>query len=176
MRAGGPPPTGNGQPDSARSTLLQLAPLIILFLISFMGSLPSLFSTSPPPNPSYLFSPQTPYTSPRITANLHIPYYVSPAEFAAHPIWSSVPDQYKDQPNAGAHSRELYTFERSIEKFWTNQMMRACELEIDARNRRADAKRGWLGIGADWEAVRKIERENLESCETLKSKNLISRY
>jgi len=141
-----------------------------------MGSLPNLFSTPPPPNPTYTFSPQSPYTSERVTANLDIPYYVSPTDFSAHPIFSSIPQQYQSEPKAGVYSRPLYSFERSIEQHWTNQMMRMCELEMQDRNRKADAQRGFFGFGADWEAVKRIERGKLESCEVLLKKKLISRY
>lgn len=175
MRAGNPRAAAN-EPQSLRTIFLQLAPLLLLFMFSFMGSLPNLFTTPPPPNPSYTFSPVAPYTSGRVTASLDIPYYVVPAEFSAHPIYSSIPQQYQNDPKAGVYSRQLLSFERGIEQHWTNQMMRLCEHEIQDRNQRADAKRGIFGIGADWEAVRRIGKEKLDSCEMLLNKKLISRY
>jgi len=165
-----------GEPQSARSILLQLAPLLILFLFSFLTSVPSLFTTPPPPDPSYDFSPNPPYTSQRLTSTLDIPYYVSPADFSAHPIWTTIPDSYKNLAKAGASSRELAQFERGIERHWTNQMVHRCERERDARERKVEANSGWLGVGADWEAVRRLRKERLESCEVLKEKKLISSY
>lgn len=55
-------------------------------------------------------------------------------------------------------------------------MVQMCEKERDGRERRIEANSGWLGVGADWEAVKRIRQENLESCEILKAKNIISRY
>lgn len=55
-------------------------------------------------------------------------------------------------------------------------MVQMCENERDERARRIEAKSGWLGVGADWEAVKKIQREKLESCEVLKVKSIISQY
>lgn len=165
-----------GEAQSPRSILLQLAPLLILFLFSFLTSLPSLFTTPSEPDPSYAFSFQPPYTSQRLTSTLDIPYFVSPTDFAAHPIWTSIPDSHKDLPKAGPSSRQLSQFERSIERHWTNQMVQMCEKERDGRERRIEANSGWLGVGADWEAVKRIRQENLESCEILKAKNIISRY
>ena len=168
------PNAGEGQ--SPRSILLQLAPLLLLFLFSFFTSIPSLFTTPPPPDPSYAFSSHPPYTSQRLTSTLDIPYYVSPDDFTAHPIWASIPDSHKNLPKAGSSSRQLSQFERSIERHWTNQMVQMCERERDGRERRIEAKSGWLGVGADWEALRRIRNEKLESCEVLKAKNIISQY
>lgn len=166
----------NAEPATPRSILLQLAPLLLLFLFSFLSSVPSLFSTPPTPDPSYSFSPQSPYTSPRITSTLDIPYYVSPTDFSAHPIWATIPDSHKNVPKAGTYSRELGKFERSIERHWTNEMVRRCERERDLKERRIEQNSGWLGVGADWEAVKRIRKEKLESCEVLKEKNLITQY
>jgi len=55
-------------------------------------------------------------------------------------------------------------------------MIRRCEQERDLRERKVEAKTGWLGVGADWEAVRRIQKEKLESCEVLKEKKLINNY
>ena len=118
------------QPQTTRSMLLQLAPLLFLIFISFLGSIPNLFSSSPARNPSYSFAPQTPYTSARYTAALDIPYYVSNAEFHSHPIWSSIPEKYQNEPKAGQYSRDLLSFERTIEKHGT---MGLCEWEEDDR-------------------------------------------
>lgn len=55
-------------------------------------------------------------------------------------------------------------------------MVQMCEKEREGRERRIEANSGWLGVGADWEAVKRIRQENLESCEILKAKNIISYY
>lgn len=49
-------------------------------------------------------------------------------------------------------------------------------MERDQRERKVEANSGWLGVGADWEAIRRIKKEKLESCETLLDKKLIHQY
>lgn len=167
---------GGGAPQSRWSMILQLAPLIFFFVFSILSNLSSLFSTPPPPHPSYTFTPQEPYTAPRMTSILSIPYYVSQAEFTKHPIWVSIPESARDKIQAGAVSRDLLAFERTVEQTWRNQMIRLCEREVSERERKVEANSGFLGIGADWDAVKRIRSEKLESCEELKSKRLIDRY
>ena len=55
-------------------------------------------------------------------------------------------------------------------------MVQMCERERDVRDRRIEANSGWLGVGADWEAVKRIRKEKLESCEVLKAKGIIGQY
>ncbi|KAF8507978.1 DnaJ-domain-containing protein [Hysterangium stoloniferum] len=169
-------PAANAEPQSARSILLQLAPLLLLFFFSFISSMPSLFTTSQPPHPKYELSPNPPYTAARMTSTLDIPYYVSPQEFTAHPIWSSIPEVYRNQAKAGRSSRQLSNFEHSIEHRWKNEMIRSCEWQLGERTRKLEANSGIFGIGADRDALRRIREEKLESCEVLKAKRLISNY
>lgn len=88
----------------------------------------------------------------------------------------SIPESVRDKAQAGAVSRELLAFERMVEQTWKNQMVRLCEMEVGERERKVEANSGFLGIGADWDAVKRIRSEKLESCEQLKSKRLIDRY
>lgn len=175
QRRGGDGAAGGGQ-QSRWSLILQLAPLLFFFFFSLASNFSSLFSTPPPPHPSYSFTPQEPYTAPRLTSALSIPYYVSQSEFTKHPIWVSIPESVRDKAQPGPVSRDLMQFERIVEQTWKNQMLRLCEMEVRDRERRIEASSGFLGFGADWEAVKRIRSEKFESCEQLKSKRLIDRY
>jgi DnaJ family protein B protein 12 len=44
---------------------------------------------------------------------------------------------------------------------------------LDSKQRRKDEALGFFGIGADWEKVKQIEAETVESCETLKRMGLL---
>jgi DnaJ family protein B protein 12 len=44
---------------------------------------------------------------------------------------------------------------------------------LDSKQRRKDQAIGFFGIGADWEKVKQIEAETVESCETLKAMGLL---
>ncbi|GJJ11306.1 hypothetical protein Clacol_005538 [Clathrus columnatus] len=165
---------GSGQ-QSRWSLILQLAPLLFFFFFSLASNFSSLFSTPAPAHPSYAFFPQEPYTTPRVTSTLSIPYYVSQSEFVKHPIWVSIPESLRDKPQPGSVSRPLMQFERIIEQTWKNQMVRLCEAEIGQRERKIEAKSGFLGFGADWDAVKRIRDEKLDSCEMLKSKGIVDR-
>jgi len=176
-RAGtGARPAANAEPQSARSILLQLAPLLLLFFFSVISSLPSLFTTSPPPYPKYELSPHPPYTAARMTSTLDIPYYVSTQEFTAHPMWSTIPEAYRNQAKAGGSSQQLLNFERGIENRWKNEMIRSCEWQLSERTRKLEANSGIFGIGADRDALKRIREEKLDSCEMLKAKRLIFSY
>ncbi|KAL0953857.1 hypothetical protein HGRIS_005032 [Hohenbuehelia grisea] len=79
-------PAGNNQPAEARSALVQLLPLLLLFGFSFISSIPSLFSSGPSTVPDPLFSlrPTQRYVVERWTSNLGTPYWVEPKEFWGH--------------------------------------------------------------------------------------------
>ncbi|GAA97670.1 uncharacterized protein L969DRAFT_49370 [Mixia osmundae IAM 14324] len=75
---------------------LQLLPLILLGLFSLLTQLPSLFTTQPPPNPSYAFEPSSYHTACLETTRSHYTYCVNPTQFAVHPIYSAILEQNPD--------------------------------------------------------------------------------
>jgi len=156
-----------------RSLLLQLLPLIILFTISLLSSLPSLFST---PDPHYSFQATSKYSTERMTSQYKVPYWVNPTEFKAHPIWESIPETHRSEKAAGAVSSKLRGFERVVERTFVSGLQSQCRAELDSQERRMEQHRGLFGIGANWEEVRKIKAEKLPGCDKLKEMNLFTNY
>jgi len=156
-----PAGAANGQGE-ARSVLMQLLPLLLLFAFSILSALPSIFSTSTP-DPRFTFSHSSRYNVERETSNLGIKYHVNGPEFNNHPKIAA-------DLAAGAIRRgsALTRFESNVEHAYTQDRYSDCRRRIDERERRKEAEIGFFGVGTDWEKVRKIEAEEIESCEELK--------
>lgn len=135
---------------------VQLLPLLILFAFSLVTILPSLFSTAPPPPPTYSFSPHPPtHTTLRQTATYSIPYYVDQAKFEQHALWESIPEGRRGEQRAGKWSNDLRKWEREVEVTYVRGLEGGCRREMEDRERRVEEKRGFFGIGADWDEVRR---------------------
>lgn len=145
-----------------RGLLMQLAPVLILFLFSILSALPNIFSTPPTPDPRFTFAPSTRYNTERTTGPLGIKYHVNSQEFMSHPIAAEIA---RDSTRKGP---QLSKFEENIEKAFTRDLIVQCQVAIDRKNRRKEELIGIFGIGADWEKVRAIEKEPLEACNQLK--------
>jgi DnaJ family protein B protein 12 len=146
--------------------LISLLPLLILFTFSILSALPNIFSESPTPDPRFSFSPDHRYNTERHTSGLKIRYHVNNVEFSQHPgIASELAAQTAgNRRGTGA----LRRFEGNVERVYTHELYGQCQRGIDKRERIKNAEIGFLGIGTDWERVREIEREPVESCEELK--------
>ena len=121
---------------SLRTMLAQLAPLIIIFLFTFLSAVPSLFSDPGPRNPHYSFNPSPRFTEGRETHGLNVKYFVNQAEFSNHPIWEDVTAASK----AGRVSSLLNNFERSVEHNYREQMYRSCQRDQELQQRKKEAK------------------------------------
>lgn len=156
----------NAEPSSLLS---QLAPMLILVLFSLVSFLPSLLNPPIEP-PPFSFSPSPPvYTDERLTTRFEVPYYVNPGQFARHPIWESIPVGQKANPKAGRWSADLRRFEeQEVELGYVRLLDGRCRAEQEVRRSAVDRNRGFFGLGADWEEIRRLERTKLESCERLK--------
>lgn len=62
----------------------------------------------------------------------------------------------------------LRRFEGHVERIYTQEMYRQCQRGLERQERRKNAEIGLLGIGTDWDRVKEIEQERVESCEELK--------
>ncbi|KII87321.1 hypothetical protein PLICRDRAFT_55288 [Plicaturopsis crispa FD-325 SS-3] len=149
-----------------RSMLVQLMPLILLFAFSLLSALPNLFAPTPTPEPRFAFAPGGRYTAARTTANMGIRYHVDEREFASHPGIAAA-------LAAGGVKGALGRFEGNVERAWTQDMYAQCQRGIERRERRKEAEIGFLGFGTDWEKVRAIEKEPVESCDELRRRGLI---
>ncbi|KAG8935981.1 hypothetical protein FRC02_005177 [Tulasnella sp. 418] len=87
-------------PQGARGLIMQLLPIIILLAFSFLGSLPSLFSSTPN-HPAFSFSKTDHLSQVRQTSRLNVPYYVNPTTFYKHSMWESVPEAQRAKQEAG---------------------------------------------------------------------------
>lgn len=106
----------------------------------------------------------------RHTNGLNIRYHVNSAEFSSHPIASDMATAQKTNSRA----KLLDKFERSVERQHTTNLYHVCQREMDRKERRKEAKSGFLGIGADWEAIKRIDEEKVESCEELRRLGVLS--
>lgn len=141
------------EPQNA-GILLQLLPLIVLGLFSLLAYAPTLFST---PDPNFTWAPSTNYKTQRVTETYKVPYYVNDNNFNNHPFV------------AGENSkRDLAGFEKRVENAYKQAMYSDCERKKEYQQRRLASTRGFLGIGGDEEAAKRILAEVYESCEKLK--------
>ncbi|KAG2338592.1 DnaJ-domain-containing protein [Suillus weaverae] len=164
---GGAQAQQQGEGTQGRSLLMQLLPLILLIAFSFLSAIPDMFSTSIP-DPQYSFAPSTRFNAERQTSGLGIKYHVNEHEFKNH-------RQIAADIAGGAHRRgsALSRFEGQVEQVYTHNLYGDCQRAVDKRQRRRDAEIGLFGVGTDWEKVKAIEAEKIDSCEELKRLGVI---
>jgi len=150
--------------------LTQLAPLLILFLFTFLSAIPNIFGTAPTPDPRYAFTPSPRYNVERHTGGLNIRYHVNSAEFSTHPIATDLAQAQQSK----SRSSLLDKFERTVERVYTQELYGICQREMERKERRKEQKSGFLGIGADWDAIKRIDAEKVESCEELRRLGVIA--
>jgi DnaJ homolog subfamily B member 12 len=144
--------------------LISLLPLIILFAFSLLSALPNIFTQPSIPDPRFSFAPDRRFNTERQTSGLKIRYHVNNAEFSQHPqIAADLAAQ-----GSGRTSGVLRRFEGNVERIYTQELYTQCQRGVERRERRKNAEIGLLGIGTDWERVKVIEQEPVESCEELK--------
>ncbi|PIL25141.1 transporter [Ganoderma sinense ZZ0214-1] len=155
------------RPEEPRSIWMQLMPLFLLFAFSLLNALPNLFSTPVTPDPRFSFSPSSRYNVERTTGGLHVKYHVNAAEFSGHPIAAELA---RNDNQAGP---QLQQFETNVERAYTNELYGQCQRGLDRKQRRKDQEVGVFGIGTDWEEVKKIDVEPIESCDKLRELGLL---
>ncbi|KAF8892251.1 hypothetical protein BD779DRAFT_1511847 [Infundibulicybe gibba] len=165
-----------------RSVLIQLLPLLLLFGFSLLSALPSLFTTPPVPDPRFSFSPTARYNMERQTGNIGVRYHVNGPEFMNHAVIGAelaregvdvgkVEAKSTKDKQGGAKAKRgpaLTKFESTVERSYTQELFTHCQRGMDRRDRAKDAEVGLFGIGTDWEKVKKIESEVIESCDELR--------
>ncbi|KAK2463535.1 hypothetical protein APHAL10511_004286 [Amanita phalloides] len=173
MRMGGGPRARNTQMNDRKSVFLQLLPLFILFGLSLLSALPSLFTTAPTPDPRYSFHGTPKYNIERHTERLGIRYFVNAAEFAKHPIIGAEIARENAGHAKGQKGPGLARFEGNVEQVYTQDLYLQCQRDVDRKEQKKQAEIGIFGIGTDWEKVRQIEQEKSKSCEELKRLGVI---
>lgn len=169
-----PPARGNAdQHTHSVSPLLQILPLILLFTLSFLGSLPNIASLFSTPNPGYSFTPSRVYSSERLTSSYKVPYYVNGPEFERHPIYQSIPVTSRPYKEAGGTSYKLRQFEQSVERTYVDIIRNGCSRELEDKRSRMEQHEGFFGIGADWQKIEQIRNEISPSCQKLRDIGLL---
>ncbi|KAF8159470.1 hypothetical protein B0H34DRAFT_405495 [Crassisporium funariophilum] len=69
----------------------------------------------------------------------------------------------------------LTKFEDTVDRVYTQELYSQCQRGMDRKERMKEAEVGIFGIGTDWEKVKKIDKEVIESCEELKRLGFLSR-
>ncbi|POW02792.1 hypothetical protein PSTT_11537 [Puccinia striiformis] len=65
--------------------------------------------------------------------------------------------------------KDLQKFEAQVEAAWVRKLQYECQNSRANRDARRRELIGFLGIGADWEAIKKLDSEVIPACEGLKS-------
>ncbi len=128
---------------------------------------PNLFTTPPTPDPRFSFKPTARYSHQRQTNNLGVKYHVNSAEFSGHPIAAELA---RNDQELGP---QLKKFEGNVEKIYTQDLFQQCQIELDRKEQRKDREVGLFGIGTDWEKVKRINEEPIESCDELRRLGLL---
>lgn len=163
----------NAGTQSPRSMLIQLLPLILLFAFSFLSALPNLFAEPSTPDPQFSFQSSRHFSTERQTSGLGVRYHVNSVEFTRHPLiaadLAAAAENSKDSKSKSKRGTSaLDRFEGTVERTYTHQLYGECQRGVERRERRKEAEIGFLGIGTDWDKVREIDKETVESCEMLK--------
>jgi DnaJ homolog subfamily B member 12 len=184
MGGGGFPRPRGGQAgadaNGGRSIFIQLLPLFILFAISFLSSLPNLFATPPIPDPHYSFVGTARYSVPQHTDNLGITYHINAGEFMSHPaigaelLRQGVDLRKSNTPVEKGKKGPAFTkFEQNVDHVYKDRLIRECRAGMDRKERLKEQEIGLFGIGTDWEKVKQISAEVVESCEELRRLGVI---
>lgn len=165
-RADAPPPA---QTRGLKGALLQLLPIFFFLFVTFgSGFLDIISSLLTTPNPGYAFAATSHYNLGRVTqGNLKIPYWVNTQEFTVHSMNTGTS---QDARASQERSPGLKRFESSIEERWQNWKYNDCVRGRERIERKIENLRGFMGIGTDWEAIKKAKEEKVEACEELRSK------
>ena len=155
------------RPEEPRSIWMQLMPIFLLFAFSLLNALPNLFSTPVTPDPRFSFSSSSRYNVERTTGGLHVKYHVNAAEFSGHPIAAEL------ARNDNKPGPQLQQFETNVERAYTTELFGQCQRGVDRKQRRKDQEVGVFGIGTDWEKVKRIDLEPVESCDKLRELGLL---
>ncbi|GBE86404.1 hypothetical protein BKA93DRAFT_903867 [Sparassis latifolia] len=156
------------QETGPKSVLMQILPLILLFAFAFLNVLPNLLGSSPTPDPRFSFSPSMRFNVERQTGGLGVKYHVNAAEFSGHSIAAEL------ARNENKPGPELRRFEKNVEQVYTQDLYAQCQRGLDRKQSRKDAEIGVFGIGTDWEKVKRIQEEPVESCDKLRRMGLLN--
>lgn len=67
----------------------------------------------------------------------------------------------------------LAQFESGVDMTWKQDMYSQCQRGLDRKERAKEAEIGIFGFGTDWEKVKQLENQVVESCEELRRRGII---
>jgi len=152
-----------------RSVLSTLLPFILLFAFTVLSAIPNILSTPRTADPYYSFEQSPRYSEQRQTSNLGVKYHVNPNEFSTHPIANDMSLAQREN----RQSSLLAQFEGNVEQRYTSRLYNDCQIRMERKQRRKEAKSGFLGFGADWDGIKAIDAERVESCDELRRMGVI---
>ncbi|KAH8919789.1 DnaJ-domain-containing protein [Atractiella rhizophila] len=125
-----------------------------------------------------------------------VKYFVNSRAFAQHKIWEDIVSLNKEalkfspkhSPSTSSYKSEVISlfsqlppelpplklpnslrrFEDKVETEHLRRLQYKCRREIEDRHERLTNAKGFLGIGADWDEVKRLQAMKLESCERLR--------
>jgi len=146
-RPGTAQPPGSEQQPSLGSTLSNLLPLLLLFVLPLFSSLFSSSSSSA--GPSVVFEqPRHPHTKEHISSRLKVHYYVNPEEVHDYNLkkWRQLDEQ--------------------AERQYIHAVSVRCQQEEYQQRKMMEDAQGWFYI--DQELMDKARRMEMKSCSKLK--------
>lgn len=132
--------------------LLQLLPLLILFIFPLITSLFDSGSSSDSvftPRVRFEYTPTPPYTAERFTRSYKVPYYVNPNDISS------------------MNDKKLRQLDQRAESSYVRVLQNKCDFEYDLRQRRLEDSQGWFFV--DQEKYDKAKSMKMESCDRLRS-------
>ncbi|KAK9456436.1 DnaJ domain-containing protein [Dipodascopsis uninucleata] len=137
-------------------SLIQLFPLILLFIFPLLSSLFDSSSSSGDnfwrQQTKFEFTPSPPYTAERFTPRYHVPYYLNP----------------KDIDTLNNH--KLVQLDHRVETSYIRGLQNKCDIEYDRRQRKLDESQGWFFV--DQEKYQQALKMKMDSCDKLKTMGL----
>ena len=154
-------------PSTSRSLFVWLLPLLVLFAFSLLSALPNLFAPPSVADPRFSFEASTQFNLKRTTQTLGVQYHVNSAEFSRHPIAAEI--ARSGQSNGPQSMTALQHFEENVDQAFTQETYEMCQRGLDSKQQQMVQ----AYEREDWEMVKQIDAETVESCETLKQIGLV---
>jgi DnaJ homolog subfamily B member 12 len=90
----------------------------------------------------------------------------------AHPMMGAKVEHNKATSSSSSQPRSpgLNRFEHSVEERWQGWKYNDCIRGRERIEAKIENLRGFMGIGTDWDAIKKLKEQKVEACEELKSK------
>lgn len=149
-RPGTAQPPGTEPQPSITSALTSLLPILLLFVLPFISSF--FNGSTGSQGPSIIFDgPRSPYTQPRVSKQLKVPYFVKPV----------------DVEDFGTSDRKWKDLDKTAEQRYTQMVFKNCQIEKNQQQQMLDDAQGW-GIFPDKAMEERARKMELPNCDRLK--------